>query len=356
MRTMHSMTQGLRMGSLVVALALLRASAAAAQSTLDTPANLAGAWVATPGIVQFNLVHRFDVSPAPVRKLNNTPTLLVALSVTPWASAGFAYGSNSDLVSAFPNEWELFGRVAPLREAAGAPLDATLQGGYNVAARSADFGLTVARRIGRLRLLATGALLSSAFDSGRTRWIAGGGATFRLRPSLALAADVAGLTDRRAAEDLTWSAGLQVGVPASPHSLSLHVTNVGTRTLQGLARGSNRTRVGFEYTIPIPLRRHARRGSERGAMESVEPGPDRVVRIDIRQLAFEHARIEVPAGTTIEWINRDPLAHTVTADDGTFDSGFVQPGAAWKHGFEQPGTYTYYCTPHPFMKGVIVVR
>src|SRR5206468_10553243 len=61
------------------------------------------------------------------------------------------------------------------------------------------------------------------------------------------------------------------GVPASPHSLSLHVTNVGTRTLQGLARGSNRTRVGFEYTIPIPLRRHARRGSERGAMESVEP-------------------------------------------------------------------------------------
>ena len=352
---MHSTTQVLGMGSLVVALALLRASAAPAQSTLDTPPNLAGAWVATPGIVQLNLIHRFDLSPAPVRKVNNTPTLLVALSVTPWASAGFAYGSNSDLVSAFPNEWELFGRVAPLREAAGAPLDATLQGGYNVAARSADFGLTVARRIGRLRLLATGALLSSAFDSGRTRWIAGGGATFRVGPGLALAADVAGLTDRRAAEDLTWSAGLHLGVPASPHSLSLHVTNVGTRTLQGLARGSDRRRVGFEYTIPIPLRRHARPGS-RGAMERVEPGQDGVVRIDIRQLAFERARIEVPTGTTIEWINRDPLAHTVTADDGSFASGFVQPGAAWKHAFERPGNYTYYCTPHPFMRGVIVVR
>ena len=352
------MTRESRVFALAVAFAGLSASAATAQSTLDAPANLAGAWVARPGVVQFNLIHRFDVSPAPVRKLNNTPTLLVALGALPWASVGFVYGSNSGLVAAFPNEWEFFGRLAPLREGAGAPLDATLQGGYNVAARSADFALTVARRIGRLRLVGTGALLESAFDSASTRGVVGAGATFRVTPGLALAADVTSLTDRRASEDLTWSAAFQLGVPYSPHSLSLHVTNVGTRTLQGLARGSGVTRVGFEYTIPITLRRYAqgRARAAAGPVERVAPDSGRVVRIDIAQLAFARPRIEVSAGTTIEWVNRDPLPHTVTADDGSYDSGSLQPAAVWRHAFDEPGTYTYHCTPHPFMRGTIVVR
>jgi plastocyanin len=351
-------TPRLRKCSFAVALALFQASAAAGQSALDAPANLAGAWVARAGVLQFNLIHRFDVSPAPLRKLNNTPTLLVALGALPWASAGFVYGSNSDLVPAFPNEWEWFARVAPLREAAGAPIDATLQGGYNLAARSADFALTLARRIGRLRVVGMGALLTSAFDSGSRRALAGAGATFRVTPGLAIAADVAGLTNRQSREDLTWSAALQLGVPYSPHSLSLHVTNVGTRTLQGLARGSGVKRVGFEYTIPITLRRYAH-GRARGAagpVERVAPDSGRVVRIDIRQIAYARAQIEVPAGTTVEWINRDPLEHTVTADSGSFDSGLIRPDAAWRYTFDQPGTYTYSCTPHPFMKGVIVVK
>ena len=63
-----------------------------------------------------------------------------------------------------------------------APVDAVIQGGYNTAARSADFGLTLARSLGRLRLLGTGSVLSSAFDSGRTRSVVGGGATLRVRP------------------------------------------------------------------------------------------------------------------------------------------------------------------------------
>jgi plastocyanin len=339
----------------LVPVALALAAPAAAQSTLDAPPNLAGAWAAPPGVLQFNLLHRFDLSPRPVRKLTNTPTLLAALGMTRWASAGFVYGSNSTLVSAYPNEWEWFARVAPLRAAGGAPVDATIQGGYNTAARSTDFGLTLARGVGPLRLLGTGSLLSSAFDSGRTRWVAGGGATVHVTPWLALAGDVAGLTDRRAGEDLAWSAGLDLGVPSTPHSLSLHVTNVGTRTLQGIARGSGRTLVGFEYTIPITLRRYASRAA-RGPVARVRAGADSVVRIDIQQLAFKRGRVEVPAGATIVWTNRDPLPHTVTADDGSFDSERIPPGASWHRRFDRAGTYTYHCTPHAFMKGVLVVR
>jgi plastocyanin len=46
----------------------------------------------------------------------------------------------------------------------------------------------------------------------------------------------------------------------------------------------------------------------------------------------------------------------VTADDGAWDSGLIEPGATWQHTFEKPGTYAFHCTPHPFMKGVVTVK
>jgi amicyanin len=66
--------------------------------------------------------------------------------------------------------------------------------------------------------------------------------------------------------------------------------------------------------------------------------------------------IEIEAGTTVEWTNNDPLAHTVTAADRSFDSGQIGSGQTWRHTFTQPGTYDYTCTPHPFMKGTVVVK
>ena len=60
--------------------------------------------------------------------------------------------------------------------------------------------------------------------------------------------------------------------------------------------------------------------------------------------------------TTIAWTNNDQMAHSVTADDGAWDSGLIEPGTTWRHTFEQPGTYNFHCTPHPFMKGVVTVK
>ena len=78
--------------------------------------------------------------------------------------------------------------------------------------------------------------------------------------------------------------------------------------------------------------------------------------IDIRSLQFSRRTVEVEAGTTIEWRNRDPLAHTVTSDDGAFDSGEIGAESRWSHTFTTPGTYTYHCAPHPHMKATVVVR
>jgi plastocyanin len=63
----------------------------------------------------------------------------------------------------------------------------------------------------------------------------------------------------------------------------------------------------------------------------------------------------VPPGTTITWTNTGLIGHTVTSDDGVFDSGDLGPGQTFSFTFDTPGTYWYFCRPHPFMRGRIVV-
>jgi plastocyanin len=68
----------------------------------------------------------------------------------------------------------------------------------------------------------------------------------------------------------------------------------------------------------------------------------------------------VPIGTTIEWTNIGRNVHTITADDGSFDSGDVQSGGTYRHTFESVGAYRYYCIYHGAqggrgMAGVILV-
>lgn len=70
---------------------------------------------------------------------------------------------------------------------------------------------------------------------------------------------------------------------------------------------------------------------------------------------YRPANIRIPAGATVTWRNTGSTVHSVTADDGTFDSGSLAPGAAWKRRFDTPGTFAYHCTPHPWMKAVLQV-
>jgi len=77
--------------------------------------------------------------------------------------------------------------------------------------------------------------------------------------------------------------------------------------------------------------------------------------IAIQGFAFSPASLQVDAGTTVTWTNNDNVAHTVTADDGSFDSGPIQPGASFSHTFATAGTVAYHCSIHPFMTAQIVV-
>jgi plastocyanin len=77
--------------------------------------------------------------------------------------------------------------------------------------------------------------------------------------------------------------------------------------------------------------------------------------VTISGFAFGPASISVPVGSTVTWTNQDGTAHTVTADDGSFDSGNLAPGATFSQTFDTPGTYTYHCAIHSSMTGTITV-
>jgi len=350
-----------------IGLLTLSAPNAVAQSVAQRTPNLTNGWTPVRGVVQFNFTHRFDISDAPLRKLTNTPSFQVATGVAGPLSVGFIYGSNSDLVPAYPNEWEWFTRWSPISQDGGAPVDASLQAGWNVAAESFDAELSAARDFGPLRILVAGRAFSHAFYEDTARYAVAGGAAFRLLPWLSIAGDYATLIDRAETERPVWGAGLQLTVPTTPHSLSLHAGNVGTGSLEGASRGSH-TRWGFEYTVPITLGRYAGARTPRhvtaervqnapDAQPAVLPSrkPDTVV-VTIRNFKYVRDKITINAGDVIVWRNADPVEHTVQGDAAGFDSPLVEPRQDWSHSFTAPGTYTYHCKPHPFMTAEIRVR
>src|SRR5215213_9449517 len=77
--------------------------------------------------------------------------------------------------------------------------------------------------------------------------------------------------------------------------------------------------------------------------------------VTIVDFAFQPASLEVPAGTTVTWTNSGAATHTVTADNGAFDSGRLASGATFSQTFDTAGTFTYHCEIHPQMTGTIVV-
>jgi plastocyanin len=77
--------------------------------------------------------------------------------------------------------------------------------------------------------------------------------------------------------------------------------------------------------------------------------------VNIANHAFDPAQLNIAKGTTVTWTNADTEAHTVTADDGLFDSGVLQPGQSYSVWLGGSGTVAYHCKIHPDIKGSVVV-
>lgn len=99
--------------------------------------------------------------------------------------------------------------------------------------------------------------------------------------------------------------------------------------------------------------------SDRVAVTDLPPGdlcegtPANV--IQIRNFAFVQNNLNVARGTTVTWVNCDTPTHTATSDVNLWDSGALTPGATFQRTFNTAGAFPFHCTPHPTMKGTVVV-
>jgi plastocyanin len=355
-----------RSSTLLLLLGALSGAPLSAQSLLDRSPNVSGDWIAPTGTVQFNFLHRFIRSDAPERKITSFPTFVIGAGLPHRTQLGFLYATNSTLSPRYPNEWEFYGRWLPLSQDAGSVVDLGGQVGYNLAAKGLDGEISLARTFGRVRVTGVTRLLDDPGD-GKADFALGGGLVVRLHRYIALAGDLVTLTDRDSllGEKAAWSAGIQLAIPGTPHTLSLQATNTNTATLQGSSRGSSQKRYGFEFTIPFTLSRYFGHHQAPPPPPAAAPVPagdtshavgGRSMKAGIKSLSFQPNRIEITAGTTVTWTNNDPLEHTVTAVDRSFDSGLIRSGGSWSYTFTRPGTYQFSCQPHPFMKGVVIVK
>ncbi|MEP6687947.1 MAG: cupredoxin family copper-binding protein [Gemmatimonadales bacterium] len=348
--------------SLTTLLLLALAPAARAQAVVDRTPNLDDGWTAPTGVIQFNFLHRFEVSPPPFRKVTSFPNFRLATGLPYGFNVDLDYATNSTVFTGIPNEYQLALRRPLLRESQGAPLDVTATAGYAFAPQSLDGEIGLARRFGRLRLLGTVRGISDGYDVQRSLWGVGTGAVVRVTSWLSLAGDVFGLVNAPDGAGLgtAWGAGAQLRIPYSPHTFSIQVTNTQSASIEGSSRGVKGGHMaGFEFTIPFTLSRyfgqHAKARTPGAAPDSsAATGSAAVVRV--ANLAFSQASLHVRVGTRVRWDNTDQLQHSVTADDGAFDSGLIEPGRSYERMFDRPGEYSYHCTPHPFMRARVIVE
>ena len=78
--------------------------------------------------------------------------------------------------------------------------------------------------------------------------------------------------------------------------------------------------------------------------------------VAITDFEFTPAQITINQGDTVTWTNNGPTPHSATAPNGSFDTGIFPAGQSRSHTFNDAGTFSYICTPHPQMHGTIVVQ
>jgi plastocyanin len=78
--------------------------------------------------------------------------------------------------------------------------------------------------------------------------------------------------------------------------------------------------------------------------------------VNIHNFAFAPQGTTVKAGTTVTWINEDDIPHTVASSGKLFKSKALDTKDKFSFTFTTPGTYEYFCSLHPHMTGVVVLK
>jgi plastocyanin len=101
-------------------------------------------------------------------------------------------------------------------------------------------------------------------------------------------------------------------------------------------------------------------GFEAGQQSHVANAQEKMsaTEVKIDNFSFGPVALTVPVGTTVTWINRDDIPHTVvsTDDSKTFKSKVLDTDEKFSFTFSKAGTYPYFCSIHPKMTGKVIVQ
>lgn len=333
-----------------------------AQSVLERSPNLHGTWTLPSGNAAFVFAHRFEFFEGG-DEISNVPTLTLAAGLPLGLTLGLDYSSYSEIIAADrgANETQYW-----LKRAFGLPTGTRLAGlvAYNTRAESVDGALSARQDLlRRVALFGEVRGYSDMFGRGETGASGTVGAALRLTPYLGITGDI-GTVLSDDSIPAVWSAAVAVAIPGSPHTFSFQATNGGAITLQGAVReklpGGRPTRYGFVFTAPLGTGPQWARifnpAPAPAALPPPAPGDSVAARVEMRQIAFTPREVRIRAGQSVEWINRDPVVHTATANDNSWGSELLQEGGRYVRRFDQPGRYPYKCLPHPMMTGVVIVE
>lgn len=78
--------------------------------------------------------------------------------------------------------------------------------------------------------------------------------------------------------------------------------------------------------------------------------------VKIDNFSFSPADLTVAPGTTVKWINRDDIPHTVVSTAPAFKSKVLDTDEGFSYKFEKPGKYSYFCSIHPKMTATVIVK
>ena len=81
-----------------------------------------------------------------------------------------------------------------------------------------------------------------------------------------------------------------------------------------------------------------------------------VRQVIIHEMRYEPVGLTVAVGDTVEWVNRDLVPHTATAQSGQWDSGNIEADASWRTMVRTRGPYPYACLFHPGMQATLTVQ
>jgi plastocyanin len=96
-------------------------------------------------------------------------------------------------------------------------------------------------------------------------------------------------------------------------------------------------------------------GTPRTARRDVVATTAATESVTISDFEFAPATTTVNVGDTVKWTNDGPTGHSATAKDDSFDTGILAKGESATQTFSTAGSFSYICTPHPFMTGTVKV-